>query len=218
MSPASTRSNQVNHVLRNPQRLGEEFRMNGGCCSDPTHRFRGQLVGHAQLSRSVSHIVSMSSQEEVVRAHAGRGIAVVANQHSRRHRTIRDMPTVDVGQPVPSASPQESIAAATAGSRPQPAWPTRIDPKPEMRNWVYRRRLKPSGRTAVSHPVIVETTPGFGIDDVPTVRDRASSMKGHIDLLRRCATPGGATSTRPVFWSRYCSGGKTRAGQKVFQY
>jgi hypothetical protein len=87
------------------------------------------------LGNHVGTVVGRGSKKEVLRAHTGRHVAAVENEHSRRDRAVCQFPAgtmrAQAHTPRTTTNADLSIAVTQRQSAPDPAPIRLLDPRPE---------------------------------------------------------------------------------------
>lgn len=112
------------------------------------HLLRGQcgvvmvLAGNtvrvvfSALSVHVMNVIGLCSQKQMVRTHACRYVAMVANKHALGNRAVVQFPRYSMGaqrSASTSSGIDNTVAEVASGSRPQPAGISFLDILPETR-------------------------------------------------------------------------------------
>lgn len=88
------------------------------------------------LSRTISHVASVVSKEQMVDVAAKRRVAGVADTHAVRNRAIEMLPRSSVGSDSGTAVPYDSVSGSTLRSRPDE---TVTDRRASLRDLLVRR-------------------------------------------------------------------------------
>lgn len=148
---------------------------------------------HALLDVAITRVVIVRAQEQMIRATAGRRVAMVACQQAGWYRAVCQFVGHAMRELIVTVTAEQAIAPRDGRPLPQPAFARAVNLRPET--FGYRPRTL---WHQLSRGAFARTESAFGIREgqkfaTALFADSGNGrLRGHAGLLRQCAAPGAA--------------------------